>query len=358
MQTILAKYLTKNILVVFFAIFFIIAFLIIGNVFTGVLKSSLNQNLDISSVLSLVLIKSLRDIPLIITLSFFVAIIIAIGKLYKDSEIYAMNSTGIGEIKILQKITFVILFMASITFAISMFLVPYSNTVKDNILQKNANTSEFRFIQTKKFQEFDDGKIVLYAKGDNDGGLGNIFIYTKYDKNIVLAENGGRYQDGANNVYIRLKNGVKYDGFFQKDSKNIFEFETMDVKIFNKKTKNNKIKTKTNAKSLNSLLSDPNNVNISEIWWRISLPVSMIILSIIGVFLSKSPPRSSKNFSILYGIIIFAVYLNLLKIYKEKIAGGEDLFISMLLPHLIFLVIAIILYFKNNKFNHIFNFKK
>jgi lipopolysaccharide export system permease protein len=350
MQTILAKYLTKNILVVFFAIFFIIAFLIIGNVFTSVLKSNLDQNLDIFSILSLVFIKSLRDIPLIMTLSFFIAIIIAIGKLYKDSEIYAINSAGIGESKIIYKITPIILFITGISFAISMFLVPYSAVVKEKILQKNANNSDFSFIQTKQFQKFQGGNITLYAAGNKDHGLGNIFIYSKNTKNIILAENGIRHQDGSDNVYVRLTDGAKYDGFLAEDSKKIFDFKTMDIKVFKKKTESKELKIDTSAKHINSLLQNPNKENIAEIWWRVSLPFSLIVLSIIGVFLAKSPPRGGKNLSVLYGVVIFAIYLNLLKTYKNNIASGDDLFISALLPHLIFIILIIILYLKNNTF--------
>jgi lipopolysaccharide export system permease protein len=357
MQTILTKYLTKNILVVFFAIFFIIIFLIFGNAFTSVLKSSLSQNLDIPSVLLLVLIRSLKDMPIIISLSFFIAVIIAIGKSYKDSEIYAINSAGIGEIKIFKKITIPVVVATSISLFISMFLVPYSNIVKEKILQKNASASEFNFIKNQEFQSFQNGNITLYSSGGKNNSLGNIFIYSKNKNNnsIILAKDGIRYQDSLDNVYIRLKHGAKYDGFLAISDKKITDFETMDIQIFTKKTNNHELKTNSDSKFINVLLRDMNRNNISEIWWRVSLPLSLIILSAIGIFLSKTPPRGGKNFSVLYGVILFAVYLNFLKSYKDKLIVTDDLFLTMITPHLIFIVIAIALYFKNNGFKEFLN---
>jgi lipopolysaccharide export system permease protein len=352
MHHIITTYLSKNILVIFFAIFFIVAFLIIGNAFTSVLKSSLDQNLDISSVFSLVLIQSLKDIPIILTLTFFIAIIVAINKMYKESEIYAINSAGVGELKILQYIAPLVTTIAGVSFYISMFLVPHSGVIKEQILQKNANTGEFHFIKTGEFQEFQNGNITLYAKGSPTGSLGNIFLYSQENnnKNIILAEDGMRYQDSANNVYVRLTNGVKYDGFLATNEKKIFEFATMDVKIFNKNTLATPIQFNTESQPLSTLLDNLTPQHKAEIWWRISLPIAIILLAIIGVFLAKTPPRGGKNLNVLYGVIIFALYLNLLKSYKDNIAHNSEI-TAMLIPHIIFILLAILLYFKNNGFN-------
>lgn len=346
MQDIVAKYLIKNILAIFFAIFFVIAILIIGNIFTLVLKSTLDQNLDISSLLSLVLIKSLRDIPLIINLSFFMAIIATLGKMSKDSEMTAINSLGIGDFRIILKIMPLIIAVATIVFVISMFLVPYSNVVKEIIIQKNANTSEFHLIKTRQFQKFAGENIVLYAGGSDKNTLGNIFIYTKKnnDKNIILAEDGYRYQDDSENVYIRLKNGSRYSGFLEQDDKKIIYFDSLDVKLIEGGRATKTLKANTDGKSLSQLLNDPSSVNIAEIWWRISLPLSLLIISFIGVLLSKSPLRGGKNLGILYGVVIFAIYLNMLKIYKDKIVDDEIDLLSSTIPHLLFIVITIVIY--------------
>ena len=96
-NSILAKYLIRNVLMMTAAVFLVIGLVIFGNQLVLVIKESLEEGIPIADLLPLVSFKMIRDIPLILSLSLFLAIIIAISKSYKDSEAVVMNSLGIGD---------------------------------------------------------------------------------------------------------------------------------------------------------------------------------------------------------------------------------------------------------------------
>jgi lipopolysaccharide export system permease protein len=71
------------------------------------------------------------------------------------------------------------------------------------------------------------------------------------------------------------------------------------------------------------LISDGGLLANAEMQWRLSQPLSILILSIIGVLLGKTSPRTGKGVNVLIGIIIFMVYNNGLLVAKTSIESGE-----------------------------------
>lgn len=83
----------------------------------------------------------------------------------------------------------------------------------------------------------------------------------------------------------------------------------------------------------------------AEIQWRISQPISVLILSIFGVFLGKSSPRTGKGINLIFGIIIFMLYNNALLVVKSAIESGQlSSLIGMWSIHLLLLLFLIIFY--------------
>ena len=187
------------------------------------------------------------------------------------------------------------------------------------------------------FKSFRGGNLVLYTNSSHDGSLSDIFLYSKQggNQNITLARSATRYQDGNNNVYLRLKDGASYQGFLALEHKKIFDFESFDIKIISSNSKLDKIKPDISGKSISELLLDSSAENIAEFVWRLSLPINLLIMSFIGVLLAKKPPRGGKNLGILVGVIIFAIYFNILEVIKSNANEGSYVVAYFLLTHLI-----------------------
>jgi Predicted permeases len=96
-NTIIAKYLMRNVLVLLAAVFIVIGLVVFGNQLVLVIKESLKQGIPVVDLFPLIGFKMIRDIPLILSLSLFLAIILSVSKLYKSSEAIVMNSLGLGD---------------------------------------------------------------------------------------------------------------------------------------------------------------------------------------------------------------------------------------------------------------------
>ena len=354
-NTIISRYLLKNLIVFLVSIFFIIGLIVFGNQFVLTVQESVEHGIPIQELMPIIGFNMLRDIPVILSLSLFLAIIVSISQMYKNSEAVVMNSIGIGDKGFISFIKPVIVLSFVLVFALTIFAVPWAKQQKSYAEDETVNASEFSFITEGKFESFKNGEIVFYASESssiNKAGQQNleeIFIYVsnKVSPVIVLASTGIKYTDSTSqSIYLRLKNGVRYEGLPGEINKNILDFDLYDLEIVSgevQKTLSNfsEIEEKTSI----DLLTDGGLPANAEMQWRISQPLSILILSFIGVLLGKTSPRTGKGINLLAGIVVFMIYNNGLLVAKNSIERGDlTPFIGLWSIHIIVILLVLIFY--------------
>ncbi len=93
------------------------------------------------------------------------------------------------------------------------------------------------------------------------------------------------------------------------------------------------------------LLNEGGLLANAEVQWRFSQPLSILILSVIGVLLGKTSPRTGKGINLLIGIVIFMIYNNGLLVAKTSIENGElNPLIGLWSIHTMFILFLLIFY--------------
>jgi lipopolysaccharide export system permease protein len=354
-NSIVAKYVMRQVLMLLAAVFIVIGLVIFGNQLVLVVKESIEEGVPVADLLPLVGFNMIRDVPLILSLSLFLAIILAISKLYKDSEAIVMNSLGVGDRHFMVLIQPVVLFIFIFILFLTAVAVPWSKQQRSMIMDRSENASEFSFIKEGEFQEFKNGELVFYAskvkniKNSAKQDMEEIFIYAESsgDPIITLASQAQKYTDASSkSVYLRLKDGVRYHGFPSDKNKKILNFDQYDLQIIdgNRQIKTD-VSTKIESKPTLDILFSSNNKEIAEWQWRLSQPISVLILSLFGILLGKSSPRGGKNLGVLTGILVFIIYNNALLVAKSSLELGElSPIVGLWSVHLLALLVIVIFY--------------
>jgi lipopolysaccharide export system permease protein len=76
------------------------------------------------------------------------------------------------------------------------------------------------------------------------------------------------------------------------------------------------------AMKFSALLRSDNLEHIAELQWRISVPLSTLVLAFLAVPLSKSRPREGRYGRLAVGLLVFIIYLNLLSAAQAWIEQG------------------------------------
>jgi lipopolysaccharide export system permease protein len=365
-NSILAKYLMRQVLMLLVAVFIVIGLVVFGNQLVLVFKESIQQNIFIADLMPIIGFKMIRDVPLILSLSLFLAIIIAVSKLYKDSEAIVMNSLGVGDKHFMMFIQPVVILIFIFILFLTTIAVPWSKDQRSIIMDRSENASEFSFIKEGEFQEFKNGELVFYAskvktvKGESSQNMQDVFIYAMANNKpvITLATQAQKYTDNSTkSVYLRLKDGTRYYGFPTETNKKILNFDQYDLQIIDGASKQrNNIATKIEAKPTIDILFSDDVKEIAEWQWRISQPLSVLILSIFGILLGKSSPRGGKNLGVLIGVLVFIVYNNTLLVAKSSLERGDlSPVVGLWWVHLlVLLVIGVFYAYRHEKFSKLF----
>ena len=355
-NTIISRYLLRSLALIFLAITFIIGLLVFGNQFVLTVQESVEHGIPFAELMPLVGFNMLRDIPIILTLSFFLSIIITISQFYKNSEAVVMNSIGLGDKNFINIIQPIVIFLFLAVFFLAIFAVPWAKQHKSLAEDETINASEFSFISEGKFESFKDGEIVFYAsdssKLDSAGeqNMEEIFIYSSDNESpiIVFASEATKYIDTeTKSTYLRLKDGVRYEGLPSSNNIKILDFEAYDLEIVSGEViKSISNFSKIEEKNSVDLLTQGGLLANAEMQWRFSQPISILILSVFGVFLGKSSPRSGKGVNLIIGLVVFMLYNNGLLLAKTSIENGQlSPIIGMWAIHL-FLVIFLIFFYQ------------
>ena len=354
-NTIISKYLLKNLIVILIAIFLIISLIIFGNQFVMTAQKSVEHGIPLSELMPIVGFNMLRDLPIILSLSFFLSIIISISQLYRNSEAVVMNSFGIGDRNFMNLIKPLAIVIFLFIFSLSMYAVPWAKNQKSLTEDVTVNASDFSFITEGKFESFKNGEIVFYASDSSsisnseEQNMEEIFIYVsnKDSPIVVLAAEATKYTDSKNeSIYLRLKDGLRYEGLPGDENVNILNFDKYDLEIVSgevQKSLSNfsEIEEKTSI----DLFLEGGLLANAEIQWRLSQPISILILSIIGVLLGKTSPRTGKGVNLLFGVIIFMLYNNGLLVAKNSIESGQlNPLIGLWSIHILMILCMIIFY--------------
>jgi lipopolysaccharide export system permease protein len=354
-NTIISRYLLKSLIVFLVSIFFIIGLIVFGNQFVLTVQESVEHGIPFQELMPIVGFNMLRDIPIIFSLSLFLAIIISISQMYKNSEAIVMNSFGLGEKKFIYLIQPIVVLSFIFVFVLTIYAVPWAKQQKSFAEDQTVNASEFSFITEGKFESFKNGEIVFYASESSAIGMvgeqnmEEVFIYVSSEESpvIVLASEAIKYTDTSNqNIYLRLKDGIRYEGLPGDLDINIMDFEQYDLEIVSgevQKSLSNfsAIEEKTSIE----LLNDGSLKSYAEMQWRFSQPLSILILSVIGVLLGKTSPRTGKGINLFIGVLVFMIYNNGLLVAKTSIENGElSPLIGLWSIHLMFILFLLIFY--------------
>jgi lipopolysaccharide export system permease protein len=84
----------------------------------------------------------------------------------------------------------------------------------------------------------------------------------------------------------------------------------------------------TKALSTFALIQDQSRANLAELLWRIGLPLSAMTLVLLAIPLSFVNPRASRSLNLIFALLIYMAYSNLVSIAQAWVLQGRVTFAS------------------------------
>jgi lipopolysaccharide export system permease protein len=292
-------------------------------------------------VVRLTLLKSVISLDVLLPLSLFLAVMTGLGRLYTDSEIYAMRAGGISEARLLRPLMRLALVMAIVVAVLSTWARPWAYTQSYAIKAAAEISAETGRIRETRFYTFGESERTVFIEeiAENGIDLEGIFVRTRKgeDLQVITASNGifeylarpmlHRLQLTDARLFKKVQNGTDFSAQFGKF--------TIWLSAETPKPPGYRVKSASTIALQYS--SEP--TDRAEFQWRLSTPVSALLLALAAIPLSRSRPRQGRYAKMLLALGIYAVYFNLLDVARSWVEQGSSSYIWWV-PGLLSLVVA------------------
>jgi len=354
-KNILSKSLNIEVLKSTCAILLIFFFLVVGSRFVGYFEQASEGLIDPNIIFKVVFLRFPDFITLLMPLSFFLGITLTISRLYAESEIYGYFSAGLSKISLIKFLIPQSIIFFLITLVLSLYIAPYTKELSSELISIDTFEEQFQSIEPKKVIKFVDKNGFIYVEEKNDKTFRKVttVISNEGTSSLVIA-NEMSFNDLGSSLDLKFKNGSLHQGILEDEVKIISSFGELKLPL-------DKEITKIKGLSLSKLFDYSSNSSNSEILWNISIPITIFVLLILGVTMSKVEPRQGRLSVMLPAIAIYILYLSLLILGRDF---GEDNFIDsqyyFFLVHILFLFVGLLglVKFSYTRINYLNNFKR
>jgi lipopolysaccharide export system permease protein len=272
----------------------------------------------------LLLLKLPAVINTILPIGVFVGIIWGLGRMYRDQEMAVMRASGFSWQMMLRPLLALLLPAALLAMVNGLFIAPGAAQTTQLRLEEAFRTASEWGLQAGQFHVLQNGDLVLYVEAvEKDGRtLRNIFIQKRQGgrEQVWTSEKGYYWLDAdSGERYLTLENGQITESGAGTLDFGIVHFSRNDLRLPEQKKVNQPLRVE--SRPSRELAFSRRAEEAAEVQWRISPALTIVVLGLLAIPLSHSAPREGRSTRILYGLLAYIVYVNVLQIGRAWIAS-------------------------------------
>jgi lipopolysaccharide export system permease protein len=291
----------------------------------------------------------LSYLPVLLSLTLFIAVLMTLTRSYRDSEMVVWFSCGVS---LTQWVRPVLTFALPLVFTIgllSLALSPWAVTKAEEFRRLMESRDDVSAVSPGVFRESRQAERVYFVEEVSGKAnlVANVFVSaTQHQKTGVMVADQGFQETMPNgDRFLVLLNGRRYEGEAGTAEYRISEFERYAMRIEVSEMAVRAPTTKTTPTY--ELLRARTPHNMAELSWRVGLPLSALILSLLAIPLSFVNPRAGRSMNLLLALLIYATYSNLLSVVQASIAQSRiDLATGLWGVHALMAALLVLLFYR------------
>ena len=313
MLRILDRYILREVAMSWLSVSGVLLAIMLTDQVARVLERAAEGGFPRGVVFELILLGATRSLPMVLPIALLLGIVLALGRLYHDSEMTAAQACGTGSrIVMVPVIAFTLLLTALLAY-ISLQVAPAAAARMLDLSNEALRAGQFAPISPGKFTTFGGGGTVVYAQSaDPDGTLRRVFVQRSRGNGleIALAQRATHsFSEGGDIQVITLFDGERYEGIPGERRFRIVRFAENTIPVRLPEMSGGVVKL-DGVPSLTLLASNKLDQR-AELHWRLALPIMAVVMGLIAVPLSRLRPRQGRYARVGFAILIFFVYIEL-----------------------------------------------
>ncbi|GAB4214122.1 MAG: LPS export ABC transporter permease LptF [Rhodoferax sp.] len=263
--------------------------------------------------------------PTLLTLALFIGIIAVLSRMYRDSEMVIWLGAGQGIWALVTPLLRFAWPVLAAVAALALVVLPWTNQQIDTLKIRFEQRSDLDRIEPGQFQESANGERVFFIESNAQGQSGsNVFIATtERQRQTITSARSGHIETRPDGQYLVLHNGQRLEIARDTQALKISAFETYTARVGAPPPGVNSPPA-INTLSTLTLLRSAHPAAHAELSWRLGLLLAALNLVFVAIAVANVNPRArGKNLGLVFALLTFLVYFNLLNLGQSWIANGR-----------------------------------
>ena len=283
----------------------------------------------------------------LLSVTLFLTVLMTLTRWYRDSEMIVWFTSGQSLAQWVRPILwFATPFLVAIL-VLSLYLSPWADRRRHEYERQLESRDEIALLTPGLFREFRRAKLVVFVESINtfDGTIRNVFLHSVEEgKDVTTVARSGRLEQMANgDRFIVLDQGRRYEGKPGTAEYRVIEFEQLGRRI--EPAEARALPTSSKSIPTEVLLASDGRIEQAELFWRVSIPISALVLTLLAIPLAYVNPRAGRSLNLVGAAFMYMLYSNTLNIVQSFIAQGKlGFWIGLLVPHLVAVSVVALLF--------------
>jgi lipopolysaccharide export system permease protein len=333
MLRIVDRYLTRELLVSFVAATLILLLITVGGTVADLLNKIARGRIPAELLLALIGLRMIDALTVLAPLAVKIGVQLAYGRLYRESEMAVFAASGLALTGLLRPLLLLAVPLMFVMALVSFWLAPAAVRASQSLLQEASKSLIIAGLEPGRFVELPNHDGVMYVDSMNSDGTAfqKMFVASERsnkdenttDINVITATSGELFHD-ANGVerYLGLNDGFRVEGVIGQDNYRLMRYERNDIKLPDNETDTSADSVKRAATTAELLRSD-DPVQRTEFQWRLSVPVTTLVLMLLALPLSKSSPREPRYARLLVALLVWWIYNSSMTFARFWLSQGK-----------------------------------
>jgi len=266
---------------------------------------------------------ALGHLPTMLALALFVSVVLTLGRMYRDSEMAIWFASGVGLARFVRPVlrtTWPVLVVVGL---LVLYAWPWGNRNSLELRDRYEQRGDLARVTPGVFQTSADGRRVFFVERESADGINarNVFILTQGSRGeAVTSARSGRLETQGEARYLVLDRGQRNEVDTETGERMLSSFERYRV-LASERAVRAAEALPPKAQTTAALLADPTPRHQAELVWRLGLLFGAANLLLLGIGLAATNPRRASNWNLLFALLAFAVYYNLVNLSQAWVAS-------------------------------------
>lgn len=268
---------------------------------------------------------TIAHLATILVLSLFIAIVVTLGRRYRESEMTIWFASGISLARFVRPVLRMAWPILLAIIVLMLFVWPWGNQNSAELRDRYQKRSDLSRVAPGQFQTSRDGSRVFFIERDGDDAATgrNVFILANQnDRESVTTSARGRLEMEGDDRLLVLDHGQRNETQLKTGEKSLARFDQYKV-MTDTQVLANAGQLPPKATPTLELVRTPTPKNQGELAWRLGMILAGFNMTLLGVGLAASNPRRASNWNLLFALLAFVVYFNLVNVTVSWVGNGR-----------------------------------